>query len=161
MYKCFGPMGHGPWSNRPSFTMVLVSHECVYVFDDNWRKRERVKKRREVRKERETEMAGAEEESAVKEPLDLIRLSLDERIYVKLRSDRELRGKLHVLLLLLLLLPFSLVFFVTAPFPLTHMLYSSLLVPRKDLHLFQLGICNCRLVGKLIALCIAFMTYHL
>jgi len=45
-------------------------------------------------------MAGTEEESAVKEPLDLIRLSLDERIYVKLRSDRELRGKLHVILLL-------------------------------------------------------------
>jgi hypothetical protein len=42
-------------------------------------------------------MAGTEEESAVKEPLDLIRLSLDERIYVKLRSDRELRGKLHVI----------------------------------------------------------------
>ncbi|RRT64676.1 hypothetical protein GW17_00028645 [Ensete ventricosum] len=41
------------------------------------------------------EMAS-EEESTVKEPLDLIRLSLDERIYVKLRSDRELRGKLHV-----------------------------------------------------------------
>ncbi|ONM36186.1 Sm-like protein LSM3B [Zea mays] len=41
-------------------------------------------------------MAAAEEEIAVKEPLDLIRLSLDERIYVKLRSDRELRGKLHV-----------------------------------------------------------------
>ena len=39
---------------------------------------------------------ASEEESAVKEPLDLIRLSLDERIYVKLRSDRELRGKLHV-----------------------------------------------------------------
>ncbi|EPS65101.1 hypothetical protein M569_09680 [Genlisea aurea] len=38
---------------------------------------------------------GSEEESAVKEPLDLIRLSLDERIYVKLRHDRELRGKLH------------------------------------------------------------------
>ncbi|KAJ8557381.1 hypothetical protein K7X08_003006 [Anisodus acutangulus] len=38
---------------------------------------------------------GSEEESTVKEPLDLIRLSLDERIYVKLRSDRELRGKLH------------------------------------------------------------------
>ncbi|KAJ0561243.1 putative U6 snRNA-associated Sm-like protein Lsm3 [Helianthus annuus] len=38
---------------------------------------------------------ASEEESAVKEPLDLIRLSLDERIYVKLRSDRELRGKLH------------------------------------------------------------------
>ena len=38
----------------------------------------------------------AEEDSTVKEPLDLIRLSLDERIYVKLRGDRELRGKLHV-----------------------------------------------------------------
>ncbi|KAG6624251.1 sm-like protein LSM3A isoform X2 [Carya illinoinensis] len=38
---------------------------------------------------------ASEEDSAVKEPLDLIRLSLDERIYVKLRSDRELRGKLH------------------------------------------------------------------
>jgi U6 snRNA-associated Sm-like protein LSm3 len=32
----------------------------------------------------------------VKEPLDLIRLSLDEKIYVKLRNDRELRGVLHV-----------------------------------------------------------------
>ncbi|CRK98845.1 CLUMA_CG011988, isoform A [Clunio marinus] len=31
----------------------------------------------------------------VKEPLDLIRLSLDEKIYVKLRNDRELRGVLH------------------------------------------------------------------
>ena len=39
--------------------------------------------------------AAAEEEIAVKEPLDLIRLSLDERIYVKLRSDLALRGKLQ------------------------------------------------------------------
>ncbi|CAF1912878.1 hypothetical protein F2Q70_00016282 [Brassica cretica] len=39
-------------------------------------------------------MSG-EEDATVREPLDLIRLSLDERIYVKLRSDRELRGKLH------------------------------------------------------------------
>ncbi|KAK0087208.1 hypothetical protein PV325_001577 [Microctonus aethiopoides] len=31
----------------------------------------------------------------VKEPLDLIRLSLDERIYVKMRNERELRGRLH------------------------------------------------------------------
>jgi len=37
----------------------------------------------------------AEEEAAVKEPLDLIRLSIDERVYVKLRGDRELRGRLH------------------------------------------------------------------
>ncbi|CAH1116179.1 unnamed protein product [Phaedon cochleariae] len=31
----------------------------------------------------------------VKEPLDLVRLSLDERIYVKMRNDREIRGRLH------------------------------------------------------------------
>jgi len=31
----------------------------------------------------------------VKEPLDLIRLSLDERIYVKLRGEREIKGRLH------------------------------------------------------------------
>ena len=35
----------------------------------------------------------------VEEPLDLVRLSLDERIYVKMRTDRELRGRLHVSLL--------------------------------------------------------------
>lgn len=34
----------------------------------------------------------------VKEPLDLIRLSLDEKIYVKMRNERELRGRLHVIL---------------------------------------------------------------
>lgn len=33
---------------------------------------------------------------SVEEPLDLVRLSLDERVYVKLRGDRELRGKLNV-----------------------------------------------------------------
>ena len=32
----------------------------------------------------------------MEEPLDLIRLSLDERVYVKCRGDRELRGRLHV-----------------------------------------------------------------
>mmetsp|Transcript_68900 Transcript_68900/g.183263 ORF Transcript_68900/g.183263 Transcript_68900/m.183263 type:complete len:96 (+) Transcript_68900:83-370(+) len=37
----------------------------------------------------------AEAGSAVEEPLDLIRLSLDERIFVKCRGDRELRGRLH------------------------------------------------------------------
>lgn len=45
----------------------------------------------------------AEEENVqsntVEEPLDLIRLSLDERIYIKMRNDRELRGRLHVSLL--------------------------------------------------------------
>ena len=33
---------------------------------------------------------------AVEEPLDLVRLSLDERIFVKLRNNRELKGRLHV-----------------------------------------------------------------
>ena len=28
--------------------------------------------------------------------LDLVRLSLDERVFVKLRGDRELKGRLHV-----------------------------------------------------------------
>jgi len=36
----------------------------------------------------------------MEEPLDLIRLSIDERVYVKCRGDRELKGKLHVSLLL-------------------------------------------------------------
>ncbi|KAK9178554.1 hypothetical protein WN944_024699 [Citrus x changshan-huyou] len=38
---------------------------------------------------------ASKEESAEKEPLDLIRLGFDRRIYVKLPSDFELRGKLH------------------------------------------------------------------
>jgi len=33
---------------------------------------------------------------AVQEPFDLIRLSLSERVFVKLRGDRELTGVLHV-----------------------------------------------------------------
>lgn len=36
------------------------------------------------------------EETTVREPLDLIKLSLDERVYVKCRGERELRGRLHV-----------------------------------------------------------------
>ena len=34
--------------------------------------------------------------NVVEEPLDLVRLSLDERVFIKMRNDRELRGKLHV-----------------------------------------------------------------
>ncbi|XP_023299163.2 U6 snRNA-associated Sm-like protein LSm3 [Lucilia cuprina] len=44
-------------------------------------------------------MATEEEQTQVvlpvKEPLDLIRLSLDEKVYVKMRNERELRGRLH------------------------------------------------------------------
>jgi U6 snRNA-associated Sm-like protein LSm3 len=35
-------------------------------------------------------------EREITEPLDLIRVSLEERVYVKLRHDRELRGTLRV-----------------------------------------------------------------
>ncbi len=37
-----------------------------------------------------------EDDNVIKEPLDLIKLSLDECIYVKLCADHELHGKLHV-----------------------------------------------------------------
>ncbi|KAI1206576.1 Sm-like ribonucleoprotein [Annulohypoxylon truncatum] len=43
-------------------------------------------------------MAGGEEGPAggsVSEPLDLVRLLLDEVVFVKLRGDRELKGRLH------------------------------------------------------------------
>ncbi|KAJ7638986.1 like-Sm ribonucleoprotein [Roridomyces roridus] len=33
--------------------------------------------------------------STIQEPFDLIRLSLSERVFVKLRGDRELTGILH------------------------------------------------------------------
>lgn len=44
-------------------------------------------------------MAEAAEDSGanpVNEPLDLVRLSLNEVVFVKLRGDRELQGRLHV-----------------------------------------------------------------
>ena len=44
----------------------------------------------------EPSQSMTEEDATVKEPLDLIRLSLDEKIYVKLRHDREVKGRLHV-----------------------------------------------------------------
>ncbi|KAB8241357.1 putative U6 small nuclear ribonucleo protein [Aspergillus flavus] len=40
----------------------------------------------------DTEDAGT---TSVSEPLDLVRLSLDEIVFVKLRGDRELKGRLH------------------------------------------------------------------
>ena len=48
-------------------------------------------------------MAEAQDSSTnpVSEPLDLVRLSLDEVVFVKLRGDRELKGRLHVSLLIL------------------------------------------------------------
>lgn len=40
--------------------------------------------------------AGEDGSGSVSEPLDLVRLSLDEIVFVKLRGDRELKGRLHV-----------------------------------------------------------------
>ncbi|CAI0650473.1 putative U6 snRNA-associated Sm-like protein LSm3 [Colletotrichum fructicola] len=36
-----------------------------------------------------------DETSHVQEPLDLVKLLLDEVVFVKLRGDRELKGRLH------------------------------------------------------------------
>ncbi len=36
------------------------------------------------------------DQTSVNEPLDLVRLLLDEIVFVKLRGDRELKGRLHV-----------------------------------------------------------------
>jgi len=41
------------------------------------------------------EEADQESETHLKEPLDLLLLSIDERVVVKMKNDRELRGKLH------------------------------------------------------------------
>jgi U6 snRNA-associated Sm-like protein LSm3 len=42
-------------------------------------------------------MADHEDEgTSVSEPLDLVRLLIDEFVFVKLRGDRELKGRLHV-----------------------------------------------------------------
>ncbi|KAL0631539.1 U4/U6-U5 snRNP complex subunit lsm3 [Maublancomyces gigas] len=40
-------------------------------------------------------MSDADDSNPIQEPLDLVRLSLDEHVFVKLRGDRELRGRLH------------------------------------------------------------------
>lgn len=41
-------------------------------------------------------MAGEGEQAPlIKEPLDLVRLALTDRIYVKCKGGRELRGRLH------------------------------------------------------------------
>ena len=42
---------------------------------------------------------GDGDATTVSEPLDLVRLSLDEIVIVRLRGDRELKGRLHVCIL--------------------------------------------------------------
>ena len=43
---------------------------------------------------------AGDEGPTVSEPLDLVKLLLDEVVFVKLRGDRELKGRLHVCVLL-------------------------------------------------------------
>ena len=43
-----------------------------------------------------SETATMDPSGTIQEPFDLIRLSLSERVFVKLRGDRELTGVLHV-----------------------------------------------------------------
>lgn len=40
--------------------------------------------------------------TSIQMPMDLIRLSIDQRVYVKLKGERELRGKLYVRYLFLI-----------------------------------------------------------
>jgi U6 snRNA-associated Sm-like protein LSm3 len=41
-------------------------------------------------------MADSADASTANEPFDLVRLCLDEIVFIKLRGDRELQGRLHV-----------------------------------------------------------------
>ena len=38
---------------------------------------------------------GEGQSTVIDEPFDLIRMSLDERVYVKMKNGRELRGRLY------------------------------------------------------------------
>jgi hypothetical protein len=67
-------------------------------------------------------MADNDNVNPISEPLDLVRLSLDEQVFVKLRGDRELRGRLHVSLPSIL----SLLYY-TAPPPHPGFRYTALL----------------------------------
>lgn len=69
------------------YWLLIVDWKCLVVL------------RNIVRHEMAESADAGEHTSTVEEPLDLIRLSLDERIYVKMRNERELRGKLHVRIL--------------------------------------------------------------
>ena len=70
-------------SNASACSLLVV---CNYVTG----------KIRDSTPKRASEMADAAPQSGVQEPFDLIRLSLSERVFVKLRGDRELSGILHV-----------------------------------------------------------------
>jgi len=77
---------HGPLSNlKPtSNTNIIGQHNIQSDFSKLHHK--------------SSTMASPEEDTntSIAEPLDLVRLLLDEVVFVKLRGDRELKGRLHV-----------------------------------------------------------------
>ena len=84
--KCFTYV-----SLRPHLDATMCSFQLV-------RMRVRLNVRRTCAQKMAAEGSAVDAQSvvAVEEPLDLVRLSLDERIFVKLRNNRELKGHLHV-----------------------------------------------------------------
>jgi hypothetical protein len=78
--------GNGPWQAGLSTSVVEVSrsiNRAIYI----------PKLRALMASPEEDPSAGT---NPVNEPLDLVRLSLNEVVFVKLRGDRELQGRLHV-----------------------------------------------------------------
>lgn len=78
-------------------------------------------------------MADNDNVNPISEPLDLVRLSLDEQVFVKLRGDRELRGRLHV----------------SPSIPKLALLHSSTAPPRLSIYCATLLSCRVRCFGIL------------
>ena len=88
-----------PWADIPLGTPAPRGGHCSGRYASYWNAflfRTHIERNENERNFSPNITFQAAPANAVEEPLDLIRLSLDERIYVKMRNDRELRGKLHV-----------------------------------------------------------------
>ncbi|KAG9535108.1 hypothetical protein KCU79_g21836, partial [Aureobasidium melanogenum] len=75
---------------------ALVQYlDCVQKVAPDHMKRRAIKHQKQHNLD--AQMADVEDSTAnpVNEPLDLVRLSLNEIVFVKLRGDRELQGRLH------------------------------------------------------------------
>jgi hypothetical protein len=83
--------------------VAIVFLKFVYVYQESKERKmeltgmEEADKRRTLKLNSLLIATGMDTSSAgIQEPFDLIRLSLNERVFVKLRGDRELTGVLHV-----------------------------------------------------------------
>lgn len=52
-------------------------------------------KKKKMKDSKDKDILEEEDERSFKEPLDLLLMSLDELVIVKMKNERELRGKLH------------------------------------------------------------------